>query len=416
MDDFEVRSVGLETEDGPAVMRVVLLAFLGGEVETTVADGPPDASVRADGEAVHVMAGERDADAEAFFDDLTLRLDAVMLGVLQHPELRDAGEVDVVIPGHHATGGAVEDVVELLREDLLGREGAVGLLAGDVTDDLGLGRHPLERLLGLPLLVQGATIGGRLRGEVIVIPEEVVAVVFDAVTEAMGLGHVDGAVVAEGDRGGRSDAGDLMVGGDLEGRAGDEGRAAFAGDAHEVRVGLRLRTTTLREVRLGIGAEDEMVRGDDAPGADFVVDDADDTGLALEFGDIPDGLTEGQVIGAGRFADDLARDEQLHGGLAGVIAAGDEEADVRMRELELRRSERARGGVAAVAGAHEGIAAIIAELAVDAVDLAGDRRQAEAGARGLPAVEAVAFEGLDDLGVGLQGGGAKAKGERSKQG
>ncbi|NDA68080.1 MAG: hypothetical protein EBY09_15815 [Verrucomicrobia bacterium] len=128
------------------------------------------------------------------------------------------------------------------------------------------------------------------------------------------------------------------------------------------------------------------------------------------------GLAQGQIVGAGGLADDLARDDELDGGLAGVIAAGDEETEVRMRELQLGRSQRAGGGVAAVAGSDERVAAVVAELAVDAVDLAGDRGQSEAGAGRLPAVEAVAFEGLDDLGLRLEDGGTEAKGERSKQG
>ena len=63
--DLEVRAVRLEAEHGAAVAGVVLLAFLGREVETAIADRAPDAAVVPDGEAVHVVAGERDAHAEA---------------------------------------------------------------------------------------------------------------------------------------------------------------------------------------------------------------------------------------------------------------------------------------------------------------------------------------------------------------
>ena len=416
VEDLEVRAVRLEAEDRAAVMRVVLPAFLGGQVEATVADGAPDAAVVADGEAVHVMPGKRHADAEAFLDDLALRLDAVALGVLQHPELRDAGEVDVVIPGHHPRAGAVEHAVEPVGEDLLRSEGAVGLLAGDTADDLRLGRHPFDGLLGLPLLVQGRTVGRRLGREVVMVPEKVVPVILDAEAEAMRFGDVDAAVVAEGDGGGRGDAGRLVVGGDLEGGPGHEGRAALAGDPHEAGFSLRLRPSSLGEVRLGVARENEVVGGDDAPGADLVVDDPDDAVLALEFGDVPDGLAEGQVVGPRGLAHDLAADEQLDGGLAGMVASGDQEAQVRMGELELRRGQRAGGGVAAMSGTDERVAPVVAELSVDAVELAGDRGEAESSAGRLPAVEAVALEGLDDLGVGLQDGGAQTEGERSEEG
>ena len=63
--DLEVRAVRLEAEHGAPVAGVVLLAFLGREVETAIADRAPDAAVVPDGEAVHVVAGERDAHAEA---------------------------------------------------------------------------------------------------------------------------------------------------------------------------------------------------------------------------------------------------------------------------------------------------------------------------------------------------------------
>ena len=188
--------------------------------------------------------------------------------------------------------------------------------------------------LGIPFLVQGETVGGGHRGEIIMIPVEVVTVILDAEAEAMGLGHVDTAIITEGERGGGSDAGDLMVGGDLEAGARDEGGAAFAGHSDEVGVGLGLRTTALHEVRLSVGGEDKMVGGDETPGTDLFVHDADHGGLALELGDIPDGLAQGQIIGTGGFADDLAADDELDGGLAGMIATGDQETDERMREFE----------------------------------------------------------------------------------
>ena len=416
VDDFEVRAVRFETEDRAAVTGVILLPFLGREIETAVTDGAPDAAVRTDGEAVHVVARKRDAHAEAVFDDLTARFDAVLLGVMQQPELRNAGEVDRIVPGHDARAGAVEDVIEAAGEDLVRGEGAVGLLATDMADELGLGGHPFVRTLGFPLLVQGETIGGGGRGEVVVIPVEMVTVVFDAEAEAVRLGDIHGAVVTEADRGRRGDTGDLAVGGRLEGGARDERGAAFAGHAHEAAVGLRLRATALREVRLGVGGKDEVVGGDETPRTHVLVDDADDALLALEFRDVPDGLAQGEVVGAGGLPHDLAADEELDGGLAGVIAARDEEAELGVGEHDLRRCQRAGRGVAAVAGADEGVAAVVAELAVDAIDLAGDGRQTEAGAGGLPAVETVAFEGFDDLGVGRQDGRAKAEGERGEEG
>ena len=404
--DLEVRAVRLEAEHGAAVAGVVLLAFLGGEIKAPVADRAPDAAVVADGEAVHVVARERDANAEAVLQHLALTFDAILLGVLQHPDARDAGEIDVIIPRHDPGAGAVEHVVELLVEDPGLREDAVELLVGEETDLLRLRRHPFVGALGFPLLVQGEAVGGRRRGEVVMVPVEVIAVVLDAEAEAVGLGDVEAAIVAEGDGRRRGDAGRLMSAGFLERRAGLQGGRAFAGHAHEVAGGLGLGPATGRELHVLGRGEHEMVRRDDTPGARLIVDDAQDPLLPLELGDIPDDLGEHQSVLPDGLADDLAVHEELDGGLAGVVAAGDQKPEERMRQPDLRGGQRAGGGVAPVAGGDERVTTIVAELAVHAVDLPGDRGQAEGRTRRLPAVEAVALEGLDDLDVGREHRGA----------
>ena len=99
-----------------------------------------------------------------------------------------------------------------------------------------------------------------------------------------------------------------------------------------------------------------------------------------------------------------------------MVAAGDKEAQGGVRELHLGRGQRSRGGVAAQAGADERVTPIITELTIDAIDLARDRRETEASAGGLPAIEAVALEGFNDLGLGLKGDNAEAKGERGEEG
>ncbi len=127
MDDFEVRPVGFEAEDRPTVMRIIFLTFLRGEIETTVADGSPDAAVGSDGEAIHIVTRKRNADAEAILNHLTFGGDAVVLGVMQHPEFRNTGEIDVVIPRHDSRACSIQDVIEFVRKDLLGRESTIGL-------------------------------------------------------------------------------------------------------------------------------------------------------------------------------------------------------------------------------------------------------------------------------------------------
>ena len=246
--DLEIGAVGLKAEDRAAIAGVVLLTFLRGEIEAAVTDRPPDATVVADGKAVHVVAGKRNAYAEAVLQDLALPFDAVLLGILQHPDARDAGEIDVVVPRHHAGPGAIQHIVELLVEHPGLGENAVGLLVGEEADLLGLGRHPLWGALRRPLLVQGEAIGGRRCREVVVVPIEVVAVILDAEAEAMRLRDVETAVVTESDGRRRGDAGRLMPTGLLEAGAWLQGGRAFARHAYEITGGLGLGPATGREL------------------------------------------------------------------------------------------------------------------------------------------------------------------------
>ena len=156
--DLEIRAIGLEAENGATVTGVVLLPFLCSDIETTVADGAPHAAVVADGKAVHIVARKGDAHAKAVLEDLALSFRAILLRILEHPDARDTGEVDVVVPRHHPGARAVEDVIKLLVEHLRLGEDAVTLLIRQEANLFGLGRHPFNGLLAGPLLVHGEAI------------------------------------------------------------------------------------------------------------------------------------------------------------------------------------------------------------------------------------------------------------------
>ena len=408
--DFEIGSIRLKAENGTAITRVVFLAFLRDDIETTVADGTPHAAVVADGKAVHVVARKGDTHPETILQDLALSFGAILLRVLQHPDARDTGEVDIVVPRHHPGTRAVEDVVELLIEHLRLGEDPVALLVGQEADLLRLRGHPLKGLLAGPLLVQGQAVSRGLGRQVIVIPKEVVAVVLDAEAEAMGLRDIQAAVIGKSDGRRRGHARFLMTSSDLERRTRRKGRAAFARHTDEVVRSLRLRTAARRELRLVVGRKQEVVSRDEAPTAHFAIDHTDHALLTLELSDIPDDFGQRQAVLADGFADNLAVDEQLHRRLAGMIAARHEEPKERVREQDVGRGQRTGRGVTAMARGDQGVAAIITELTIHAIDLASHRREAKGRARRLPAVEAVAFKGLDDLDVGLQGSGADKKG------
>ena len=153
-----------------------------------------------------------------------------------------------------------------------------------------------------------------------------------------------------------------------------------------------------------------MVSRDEAPSTHFAIDHTDNALLPLELSDVPDDLGEGQAVLADGFADNLTVNEQLHRRLARMITAGDEEPEERVREQDIGRGQCAGCGITAMARGHQGVATIITKLAIHAIDLASHRCEAEGCARSLPAIEAVAFKGLNDLHVGLQGSGADKKG------
>ena len=153
-----------------------------------------------------------------------------------------------------------------------------------------------------------------------------------------------------------------------------------------------------------------MIGGDEAPSTHFAINHADNALLPLELSDVPNDLGEGQAVLADGFADNLTVDQQLHRRLARMITASDEEPEEGMREQDVGGGQRAGRGITAMARDNQGVAAVITELAIHASDLACHRSEAEGRARGLPAIKAVAFEGLDDLHVGLQASGADKKG------
>ena len=80
-----------------------------------------------------------------------------------------------------------------------------------------------------------------------------------------------------------------------------------------------------------------MVRGDEAPGADLAIDEAEDAFLALELGDIPDDLDQREAVLADRLAHDLTIHQELDGGLAGVITTAHQETEESMGQDDIRR-------------------------------------------------------------------------------
>ncbi len=398
-----------------------MLPFLGLHIHPSIAERAVDATVRPEREAIEIVAGERHAHAEAIEHRLALvglvRL-AVAVLVTQRPNLRDASDEDGALVGENAGSRAIEHVIEAAAEDFSLRRFAVRAGLGKHTHPVRHFGHELEArdvLLVLPLLVHLPPILGGPQRDVVEVPVEMGAVVRHPVAKARRLGHVDLALFAERQRRRRHDPLILII-------RHHPGLGAFL-NGQAVDIGTRHQTRHVRLAGLGRRREFlvrvigclEMVGGDDAPLTAFVVEQADLGGLALELGHIPDLRLALKRVLAGGLAHDLAVDDELRGRFAGVVAAGEQEADVGLHQFELRRRERSFRHIAAVGRAGQRFLGIAGQVRGQAVDPVAAGCQTECRSLDLPIAVAVALKGLEDFGLGHRGTGGKQEAGGTKQ-
>ena len=139
--------------------------FLADDVRALVTDRPIDASVRAEPQAVHIMARIGDVSAETGRDDFLHVRHAVAVGVLETPDVRNRGQVDPAIEIEHACGDAGDRRVEAFGEDrdLVGDAVAISirelvnafLIEGEIL--------PVDRAV-LVMVLQAASAGLHLPG------------------------------------------------------------------------------------------------------------------------------------------------------------------------------------------------------------------------------------------------------------
>ena len=130
VDDFEVRAIGIEAENKTFVVQVVMTAFAGGGVEPAVAHGSVNPAVGTEDEAVEVVAGERDVDAESVLDDVADIGLAVAVRIAQRVDLRNAGEENRAFIFEDSGCDAIQHIVESSGEDILFPEHAVRIRIG----------------------------------------------------------------------------------------------------------------------------------------------------------------------------------------------------------------------------------------------------------------------------------------------
>ena len=142
--NLETTAVGLDAERGTGVGIEKAAALLRHDIQALVADTPIDAAIGSHHQAVHVMTGIAQVVAETVHDDFADVGHAVVVGVLEPPEVGHDRRVDPAVMVHHARGDAGDCGVKTLRENghLVGR--AVAIRVAQLVDPLGVEREILH--------------------------------------------------------------------------------------------------------------------------------------------------------------------------------------------------------------------------------------------------------------------------------
>ena len=161
------------------------------DVVSAVADGPVEFAIGSPSEAIEVVAGEADADAEAVDEGFDLLGFSVVVGVLEAVNAGDHSEVNSAVFFNQAARGAGEGIIEITAINGGFVRDAVAVGVFEKLDDFGvLGELlPLEviGLLSGPLFVERGAVGEGHGGDVAVDPIPEVATVFTAVADVLDL-------------------------------------------------------------------------------------------------------------------------------------------------------------------------------------------------------------------------------------
>ncbi|MEJ1972807.1 MAG: hypothetical protein WDM96_10200 [Lacunisphaera sp.] len=196
-EELEARAVGPAAEDGAHVGRVDRAAFLGFHVGAAVADRHVDAAVGPEDQAVEIMAGEIEAQAETA-EQLGAGFRLVVAG--EFPERRDVGEPDIIVADQDAGRDAVDGRAKVVGIDggLVGHAVAVGVL--EQRQALGLLRQFLDVVLAEQAVDHGEEVVLIAVGKVVLEDPHIVADIEHAAAVAVGLGHEHAALLVEIER------------------------------------------------------------------------------------------------------------------------------------------------------------------------------------------------------------------------
>ena len=202
VDYFEIAAVRLHTENGTTILIVEVATVGCFEIVSTVSDGEIDAAIRAEGEAVEVVAAQTDTDAVAFLQRFPCVGNAVSIFVFEHPHVGNAGEVDFAIGRHDAGRGAIERSIETIGIEPRTLRFAVAVLVFQHPDFFGILGEVVRCLsfVGI-LLVEREAVGGGFQGDLVAQPVPVAAIVLYSAVEAVGFGNKQAVLLVHGNRG-----------------------------------------------------------------------------------------------------------------------------------------------------------------------------------------------------------------------
>ena len=157
-------------------------------MDAAVAHREVELAVRAEPEAVEVVADEPEADGESGVEKFSVAF-------LEHPEVGDRGEPHVSLPREDSRGEPVGGRVEPLGEGRRVIDPAAAAPVLKQPDALARG----QRLVTLPHVfpVHRLAVGDGATGEVVVDPAHAAADVEGAGAESMGLDDEDSALLVE---------------------------------------------------------------------------------------------------------------------------------------------------------------------------------------------------------------------------
>ena len=310
--------------------------------------------------------------------------------------MRDAGEVDLAFQRVDATCRAVEHPVESFGVNGAPVGLSVSIGVDEEADLFRLLRHPGNRIFPVPLLVHPATVFHAEGGDVVGVPVAVIAVVGNAVTQAVSLGHEDSPGLVDTESGRRVDVVFVVSSEDLEPAAFGNSDARQGVGAHQSGIEGPPVPGGTGKAWIGFSGEEDVVDQDIVALPGRGINQAQAALLSLQVAHIPGAGSQDAVVLASGLPHDLVTDEELDGCQALLAPASYEEADVGVFDGKGGRGEGAHPGSSFGEGTGEGFTGVAPDLVSLSPVSAGGRSLSKGLPGLLPGPEPVTLKGFKD--------------------